>query len=409
MSDPREWSSPDDRDRGGSPAGWVGPGWAPQQPPAGWAPQQPPPAWGQQPATAWGGPGWAQQRPPEVKPGIIPLRPLGVGEILDGAISCMRAHPRVMLGFSALVVGVTQLVQLVAVWSLLRDLSASTATFTPGASFGTVFGALADSLTATLVGGVLAFLAQTVLTGVLTVVVSRAVLGESVDARTAWARVRGRLPALLGLSLLVGVLLTGVVLLALAPGLISLALSLPTALSVLLVVLGGSVGLLAVVWLYVSFGLATPALILERQSIRAALSRSRRLVRGSWWRVCGVLLLAAILGAVIGGLVQLPFSALSGGLMGFGASNGVGATSLLALVLSAVGGTLAGTITYPFAAAVGVLLYVDQRMRREALDLELARAAGATLPERTGPAAGGPGAGGFSGPTGSPGPAPARW
>jgi hypothetical protein len=322
---------------------------------------------------------------------------MGVGEILDGAISCMRAHPRVMLGFSAIVVAVTQLFQLGAVWYLVRDLNGSAATFTPGASFGTVFGALADSVTATLIGGVLAFLAQTVLTGVLTVVVSRAVLGESVGAGTAWARVRGRLPALVGLSLLVGLLLTGVVVLALVPGLISLALSLPTVVSVLLVLFGGLAGLVAAVWLYVSFGLATPALILERQSIRSALSRSRRLVRGSWWRICGVLLLAAILSAVIAGLVQLPFSALSGGLMGFGATGGTATTSLLALVLGAIGGTLAGTITYPFAAAVGVLLYVDQRMRREALDLELARASGTVLPDR-------PGA-----PPGPPGSAAARW
>jgi hypothetical protein len=44
--------------------------------------------------------------------------------------------------------------------------------------------------------------------------------------------------------------------------------------------------------------------------------------------------------------------------------------------MQAVGTILANTVTLPFAAAVAVLVYVDQRMRREALDLELARAAG---------------------------------
>lgn len=33
-------------------------------------------------------------------------------------------------------------------------------------------------------------------------------------------------------------------------------------------------------------------------------------------------------------------------------------------------------ITFPITAGVTVLLYIDQRIRREALDLELARAAG---------------------------------
>jgi hypothetical protein len=33
-------------------------------------------------------------------------------------------------------------------------------------------------------------------------------------------------------------------------------------------------------------------------------------------------------------------------------------------------------ITFPITAGVTVLLYIDQRIRREALDLDLARAAG---------------------------------
>ena len=37
---------------------------------------------------------------PAAKPGVIPLRPLGVGEILDGAVSTMRAHWRTVLGIS---------------------------------------------------------------------------------------------------------------------------------------------------------------------------------------------------------------------------------------------------------------------------------------------------------------------
>ena len=40
-----------------------------------------------------------------------------------------------------------------------------------------------------------------------------------------------------------------------------------------------------------------------------------------------------------------------------------------------MGGLVAGTIVRPFSAGVAALLYIDRRMRAEALDLTLARAA----------------------------------
>jgi hypothetical protein len=46
------------------------------------------------------------------------------------------------------------------------------------------------------------------------------------------------------------------------------------------------------------------------------------------------------------------------------------------LIVSGIGAVIASSISYPISAGVTVLLYVDQRIRREALDLELARAAG---------------------------------
>ena len=40
-------------------------------------------------------------RPQALQPGIIPLRPLGMGEIYDGAFRAVRANPRVMFGLAA--------------------------------------------------------------------------------------------------------------------------------------------------------------------------------------------------------------------------------------------------------------------------------------------------------------------
>ncbi len=47
----------------------------------------------------------------------------------------------------------------------------------------------------------------------------------------------------------------------------------------------------------------------------------------------------------------------------------------LQLVITGISSIVAATIVYPFWAGVTSLLYIDLRMRREGLDVELARAA----------------------------------
>jgi hypothetical protein len=134
-------------------------------------------------------------------------------------------------------------------------------------------------------------------------------------------------------------------------------------------------------WPYTVFALASPALILEQQRVFGSMGRSFRLVQGAFWRTLGVLLLAFIVKAIVGGVIGVPFSLAGGGMDALFAD--AGNVSTLGLVLQAIGAIISGTITTPFAAAVIVLVYVDRRIRREALDIELARAAGLTVPGQT--------------------------
>ena len=62
-----------------------------------------------------------------------------------------------------------------------------------------------------------------------------------------------------------------------------------------------------------------------------------------------------------------------------------GSIGARSLVITAIGSVIALTVTMPISAGVAVLLYIDQRIRREALDLELARAAGLHGPGDTPP------------------------
>jgi hypothetical protein len=50
------------------------------------------------------------ERPPAPRPGIIPLRPVGVGEILDGAFTAVRRNLKATLGISAAVMVICSVV-----------------------------------------------------------------------------------------------------------------------------------------------------------------------------------------------------------------------------------------------------------------------------------------------------------
>ncbi|MEV7021707.1 hypothetical protein [Kitasatospora sp. NPDC093558] len=390
MTDTPGWASPgssepprdDARPPADAPASVPGPS-APPQPGA----PVPPPAWGgpQIPPArnGWGGPppgpqgpygpyGWGA--PPSPKPGVIPLRPLGLGELLDGSVSTIRKHWRTALGLS-LGVAVLQQAGGVAVQLLVGG---QTGDFTG------VFVVLAG-LPLDLLLGVIA-------TALLTVVVSRAVLGQSVTIREAWRGARPQLLQLLGLSLLTGLILGGVILLGFGPLIGYAAAGAASPAIVVLLVIVGMLSAPVAVWLWIQLSLAAPALMLEKQGVITALSRSRRLVRGSWWRICGITVLGQIIAFIVSSIIAVPFTII-GLVLGFGdlqqqvESGGTAQPPVTLLIATAVAGVISYTLTVPFTAGIGVLLYVDQRIRREALDIELARAAG--LPEYGGTGWGG--------------------
>ncbi|MER7584268.1 hypothetical protein [Kitasatospora sp. NPDC097691] len=321
------------------------------------------PQWGQQPPGSPRPYGWGAPQSP--KPGVIPLRPLGMGELLDGAVSTVRRQWRTVLALSLGIAVVAQGGTVVVDLLVKGKTGAATQTLRLLAALPLQL--LLDVLAAAL----------------LTIVVSRAVLGRSATAGEAWRDARPRLLQLLGLTLLTALMGFGVALLGFAPyvGYITSGATEPG--TVVLLALVGLLALPVAAWLWIRYSLAAPALMLEKQGVTTALSRSRRLVRGAWWRVFGITLVSKLLSMVVAVVIAVPFRFL-GVVLGFDSLDSRGLTGAAQqgaamVALMAVAGIIAGTLTTPFMAAVGVLLYVDQRIRREALDIELARAAG--LPE----------------------------
>ncbi|MEU1423753.1 hypothetical protein [Kitasatospora sp. NPDC005751] len=380
MTDTPGWASPSSsepsRDDNRPPADTSAAAPGPSVPP-----QAAPPAWG----AGYGGPGpggpqyggqgphgphgphgqYGWGAPVSPKPGIIPLRPLGLGEILDGAVSTIRTHWRTTLGLSLGVAVVEQ----AAVTGTQLTVRGDTGDLTP------VISALV-SLPVTMLLSVVA-------AALLTMVVSRAILGQSATIRDAWRDARPRLLQLTGLTLLTALIGAGVVLVGFAPmiGYLLTGADEPAIAGLLFVV--GLLSIPVAIWIWIQLSLAAPALMLEKQGVITALSRSRRLVRGSWWRLFGINLLSQVLAGIVAGIISVPFT-IVGLALGFDdlvgqVDAGDPATLPTAvLITTAIAGVIASTVTIPFTATIGVLLYVDQRIRREALDIELARAAGLT-------------------------------
>jgi hypothetical protein len=308
------------------------------------------------------------------KPGVIPLRPLGVGEILDGAVSTLRAHWRTILGVTVTVAVVSQVANILVDRYLLPEVPAVDPDATPEEALEQSL----DSLQASLVGlgpTLLIMLVGTLLsTALLTVVISRSVLGRPVTLAEAWREARPRLPHLLGLILLLPLGSIVIMTVGVLPG------ALIGGAGVLLSVLGGLAAIGVIIWLGIRFSLASPALVLERQGVIASLRRSAKLVQGTWWRIFGITLLTLLLVFIVNLVIILPFTILAFAVDGTALSElFTGAAPNFGwgfLIIASIGSVIASSITYPITAGVTVLLYVDQRIRREALDLELARAAG---------------------------------
>ncbi|MGW2019044.1 DUF7544 domain-containing protein [Streptomyces sp. NPDC001927] len=393
MNDTPGWTSPgsapsDGQDGSGVPRPTApgdvndsAPQWSKDQPPAGqWSPPTAPipgQAHGPQPGPGWGGPppygNWG--KPPAAKPGVIPLRPLGMGEILDGAVSTMRTYWRTVLTITVTVAVISQTADIL----VQRFLAPTPPELNPDATPDEALAQLGDSLQTSLIASIPALLilimATLVSAALLTVVISRAVLGRPVSLGDAWREARPRLLQLCGLTLLLPLMSAGIMFVALLPGLLVGSVA-----GGALVAVGALGGLVLVIWLMVRFSLASPALMLERQGVITSLKRSAKLVQGSWWRIFGITLLTQLILFIVAMIVAVPFAIIAY------AVDGGGFDSLLSgstpefgwpfLIINGIGGILINAITYPISAGVTVLLYVDQRIRREALDLELARAAG---------------------------------
>lgn len=312
----------------------------------------------------------------------IPLRPLSVLELIDGAVGAVPSVPRFLLLRAAAVTAASAAVALALTWWLDRAVSSvvrqhaswqSTDLFGyPAVKYAPALGErIALCTTEILIAVACSGFAATVLAGLFAPSVKAYVDAEPVDPDRVRAQLRGRTARLFGLAAITT-----------APRL------LPVVLCALLArasaanpahAIGGWYVLVGVVtlplcyWLTSLTAVAAPASVLEGTDVAAALRRSRRLsVRGtmrSGWACLLTLLIAAAATAALdlfgwqlrsGYGVGAQFAGLPGS-PGF-------SWWLVAYVVAYLLTLLAST---PLRASTATLLYVDRRFRREGLDIRI--------------------------------------
>jgi hypothetical protein len=275
------------------------------------------------------------------------LRPLGFGEILDVGIKLCLRNWRVLVMCVVWLVLPAQIISASVLLSVAPDALDPTSqeAIQPGEETRLF---VAQGISALVQGAV-----YLVSTAACFKALADAYLGSEPGARRSLAFGLRRVPRLLALYLLLFLafgLAFGVV-----GGLVALAG--PAVLVLLLAVIP------AAFYLGNCWSLATPALLFEDAGPVQALKRSYALVRGSWWRVLGVLmvgvLLVSILSGILQGILTLVPAALADG------------NDVVLALTAVIAGTVAVTLTTPFTAAIFSLVYFDQRVRREGFDLAL--------------------------------------
>ncbi len=310
------------------------------------------------------------QAPP--KPGVIPLRPLGLGEILDGAFQACRKNPLATFGIAILLQAVVAVVIVLMLGNLISSFEVLDQV---NPSSESVIGAVASFGTFATVSSVVSAVALLLLQGVLVIPIARSVINQRTSFGQAWRLARGRILPLFGFGALA--LVAGLVLLALLIGVSALAiigLEQYSALVIIPLVLGAVAFL---VWVGIKLVVAPATLMLEGTGPWRSVRRSWVLTRGNWWRTFGIVLLTSVIVSIIASVISVPLTFAVSLFLSFSASPSATTPDVLdslPILLATQGITALFTaIGYAFQAGVTSLLYVDLRIRREGFDVVLMR------------------------------------
>lgn len=292
------------------------------------------------------------------------LRPMSTSQVLDRTFHLYRNNFWLFAGIAALPPAIVLVAQagflLLAYFSVIsRSLIGTGITFVLGFALVVVLYLLAHSFAI----------------GATVYAVSRVHLGHGVKIGESYRVIRPMLWRITGIFLLVALIFVGTSLVAVAAGFLPAGLAsligspesaVQGVIFVIVTVIIAIVGILWVLRLYCSYQLAVPACVLEKLPVSACLKRSRFLSKGKCvQRILLVLFLAAVMAWVLSMALNIPIFFLV-----FATSKSPFFAIPIAL-WRYVASFLAGTLAGPVSTIAVALLYYDERVRKEAFDLQL--------------------------------------
>ena len=206
--------------------------------------------------------------------------------------------------------------------------------------------------------------------------VSKLHLGEAVTIRECYGKTLRRFPTVLRIAwnLYLRVVIAGVLtyvacvmvvfgwIEASGLGVAGASKGLLIAIAVILGLFTGLAGLLWTLYLYGKYCLAVPICVVEKLPARPALRRSRFLAKESIRRIILIYVLMVLLGFALSAVFWLPGQIYVSWFRG--------RSFITAVLLRSLGSFFAGLLAGPIATIAVALVYYDQRIRKEAFDLQ---------------------------------------
>jgi hypothetical protein len=298
--------------------------------------------------------------------GLIDLRPMDVGDILDGTIRIYRQKPWVFMGILALIVGLPIYAQQIAsvyFWDILQTIMHNIGRVEAlNAFYSQEF--IYSAVAVFAVGTIMFFIAP-LAQAAMVYAVSEIILDRDISIAESIRIIRPRVWKIILAYLMYVALLT----IFFLPFFLFIVISPLTPDKVLFIIgflITFFICFLFIFYFMIKFLFIPQAVVLDDVGAVSALRRSFTLTSGFWWRTFGIYILIIIMVSIILGLLSQGIKLVQTGLMAIPEM-----TEVVSIAIGSLVAALMSIAINPITTIATTLLYYDLRVRKEGFDMLL--------------------------------------